>query len=79
MLAGLGAVDLVTPFDEATPLALIEALRPDVLIKDADYSIETVVGSDLGCCRMAARVKLAAARGRLFDHRRHRPHGENRA
>jgi D-beta-D-heptose 7-phosphate kinase/D-beta-D-heptose 1-phosphate adenosyltransferase len=47
VLAGLGCVDLVTPFDDATPLTLIETLRPDVLIKGADYTVEQVVGSDI--------------------------------
>ncbi|MFI4973957.1 MAG: D-glycero-beta-D-manno-heptose 1-phosphate adenylyltransferase [Caulobacterales bacterium] len=46
VLAGLASVDLVTPFDEETPMALIQAARPDVLIKGADYSVETVVGAD---------------------------------
>ncbi|WP_309644960.1 D-glycero-beta-D-manno-heptose 1-phosphate adenylyltransferase [Phenylobacterium sp.] len=44
VLAGLGSVDLVAPFDEDTPIALIEAARPDVLIKGADYSEDEVVG-----------------------------------
>ncbi len=47
VLAGLRSVDLVAPFDEATPLKLIEAARPDVLIKGADYTEEQVVGGDL--------------------------------
>jgi D-beta-D-heptose 7-phosphate kinase/D-beta-D-heptose 1-phosphate adenosyltransferase len=47
VLAGLSAVDLVAPFKEDTPLALIEALRPDVLIKGADYTVAQVVGGDL--------------------------------
>ena len=47
VLAGLGSVDLVAPFEEATPLKLIEAARPDVLIKGADYSEDQVVGGDL--------------------------------
>jgi len=34
-------------FDEDTPLMLIEALKPDVLLKGADYTVETVVGSDI--------------------------------
>jgi D-beta-D-heptose 7-phosphate kinase/D-beta-D-heptose 1-phosphate adenosyltransferase len=45
VLAALAAVDAVVVFDEATPLELIEALRPDVLVKGGDYSIETVVGA----------------------------------
>lgn len=47
VLASLSSVDLVVLFDEETPLALIEAFRPDVLVKGADYTVETVVGSDV--------------------------------
>ena len=45
VLAGLHAVDYITIFEEATPLALIQALRPDVLVKGADYRKDEVVGS----------------------------------
>jgi D-beta-D-heptose 7-phosphate kinase/D-beta-D-heptose 1-phosphate adenosyltransferase len=44
VLGGLSSVDLVTPFDEDTPLNLINRLRPDVLVKGADYSQDEVVG-----------------------------------
>ena len=47
VIGGLASVDRVTSFDEPTPLALIERLRPDVLIKGADYTREGVVGGDL--------------------------------
>ena len=47
VLAGLRSVDLVVAFDEETPLRLIEAARPDVLVKGADYSLEGVVGREL--------------------------------
>jgi D-beta-D-heptose 7-phosphate kinase/D-beta-D-heptose 1-phosphate adenosyltransferase len=47
VLAGLADVDLVTVFAEDTPEALIAALRPDVLVKGADYTMDTVVGADL--------------------------------
>ncbi len=47
VMAALGAVDAVTLFDEDTPLALIGALRPDVLVKGGDYSVETVVGHEM--------------------------------
>ncbi len=47
VLAGLAAVDYVTVFEESTPLELIQALRPDVLVKGADYKIEEVVGADV--------------------------------
>jgi D-beta-D-heptose 7-phosphate kinase/D-beta-D-heptose 1-phosphate adenosyltransferase len=45
VLAGLQPVDLVAPFAEATPIELIKAVRPDVLIKGADYTVEGVVGA----------------------------------
>ena len=47
VLAALGAVDYVTIFDELTPLNLIEKLRPDVLVKGADYEGKEVVGSSV--------------------------------
>ena len=47
VVAALAAVDRVVLFDAATPLALIAALRPDVLVKGGDYSRETIVGADL--------------------------------
>lgn len=39
-------VDAVTLFDEDTPMELIEAIRPDVIVKGGDYTPETVVGND---------------------------------
>ena len=47
VLASLEMVDLVIIFSEETPIELIRALQPDVLIKGADYQIDTVVGADL--------------------------------
>lgn len=46
VMASLGSVDLVVLFTEDTPVKLIEALRPDVLAKGADYTINEVVGGD---------------------------------
>jgi len=46
LVAALVAVDCVVLFDEDTPLALIEHLRPDVLVKGADYAREAIVGAD---------------------------------
>lgn len=46
LLAALACVDCVVPFDDETPLALIEALRPDVLVKGADYALDAIVGAD---------------------------------
>jgi D-beta-D-heptose 7-phosphate kinase/D-beta-D-heptose 1-phosphate adenosyltransferase len=44
VMASLAPVDLVVLFDEETPLELVRALRPDVLIKGSDYRVEDVVG-----------------------------------
>lgn len=44
LLAALSCVSYVVLFDEDTPLQLIETLKPDVLVKGADYTPETVVG-----------------------------------
>lgn len=47
VVAGLASVDCVVLFDEPTPLALLEALRPDLLVKGGDYTRDTIVGADL--------------------------------
>jgi D-beta-D-heptose 7-phosphate kinase/D-beta-D-heptose 1-phosphate adenosyltransferase len=46
LLAALACVDCVVLFEEETPLALIERLRPDVLVKGADYARAAIVGGD---------------------------------
>jgi rfaE bifunctional protein nucleotidyltransferase chain/domain len=46
MLAALAFVDAVIAFDEETPLELIRLVKPDILIKGNDYSIENIAGSD---------------------------------
>ena len=47
VMASMAPVDLVTLFDEDTPLEMIQALRPDVLVKGSDYTVDQVVGGDL--------------------------------
>jgi D-beta-D-heptose 7-phosphate kinase / D-beta-D-heptose 1-phosphate adenosyltransferase len=47
VLASLASTDMVVLFEEDTPLKLIEAIRPDVLVKGADYSVEKVVGHEI--------------------------------
>ncbi len=46
VLAALEAVDWVVPFDTDTPEPLLEAIKPDVLVKGGDYSVEEVVGHE---------------------------------
>ncbi|HMF54531.1 MAG TPA: D-glycero-beta-D-manno-heptose-7-phosphate kinase [Edaphobacter sp.] len=46
VMAALASVDAVVLFEEDTPLELIRALRPNVLVKGGDYTIETVIGHE---------------------------------
>lgn len=46
VLTALKCVDRVIPFDESTPARLIKSIRPDVLVKGADYNVSEIVGSD---------------------------------
>ena len=47
VLASLSFVDAVVLFDEDTPYELIKVVRPDVLVKGADYKPEEIVGHDI--------------------------------
>lgn len=46
VIAGHSAVDLVVIYEEDTPLETLEALRPDTLVKGADFTIDKVIGAD---------------------------------
>lgn len=56
VLAALESVDAVVLFDQDTPIDLIRAIRPDVLVKGADYTVDKVVGGDF----------VTASGGRVF-------------
>ena len=58
VLGSLKSVDAVVIFNEDTPLRLIEALQPDVLVKGAEYTIDTIVGAELVLNR-GGRIVLA--------------------
>jgi rfaE bifunctional protein nucleotidyltransferase chain/domain len=47
VLAAFGVVDYVCLFEEDTPLELIKAVLPDVLVKGSDWTIDTIVGKDV--------------------------------
>lgn len=47
IIAALGFVDLVVIFSEETPYNLIKTIKPDVLVKGADYEIKDIVGHDV--------------------------------
>jgi len=63
VLAGLAAVDCVVLFDEDTPLDLITALTPDVLVKGADYTVERIVGADVVQARGGRVVRIPIVAG----------------
>lgn len=47
VLASVAAVDAVVVFDDDTPIEIIRQIRPDVLVKGADYELDAVVGGDI--------------------------------
>jgi D-beta-D-heptose 7-phosphate kinase/D-beta-D-heptose 1-phosphate adenosyltransferase len=57
VLAAFACVDCVVLFDDPTPLALITALHPDILVKGGDYHPDTVVGADVVRAR-GGRVEI---------------------
>ena len=64
LIAALEAVDAVTWFDEDTPAALIEALRPEVLVKGGDWPAEKIVGAAQTLARGGRVVSIP------FEHQR---------
>jgi D-beta-D-heptose 7-phosphate kinase/D-beta-D-heptose 1-phosphate adenosyltransferase len=63
IVGAIRAVDLVVIFDEPTPIALIEKISPDVLVKGADYNEDQVVG-DLVKARGGRVVLVPIVAGR---------------
>ena len=63
VLAALAAVDAVVIFDEETPLALITALQPDVLVKGADWAHDAIVGRDVVEARGGRVVRVPIVAG----------------
>jgi D-beta-D-heptose 7-phosphate kinase/D-beta-D-heptose 1-phosphate adenosyltransferase len=59
VLASLAMVDLVVIFDEDTPETLIKSLRPDLLVKGADYRLDQIVGADF-VASYGGKVLIAA-------------------
>ena len=64
LIAALQAVDAVTWFDEDTPAAIIEALRPEVLVKGGDWPAEKIVGAVATLARGGRVVSIP------FEHQR---------
>lgn len=63
VVAALAAVDCVVLFDDPTPLELIQALAPDVLVKGADYAADRIVGAEWVEARGGRVVRVPLASG----------------
>jgi D-beta-D-heptose 7-phosphate kinase/D-beta-D-heptose 1-phosphate adenosyltransferase len=63
VLSALAAVDAVVVFDEETPLEVVSALRPDVLVKGADWAEDAIVGRDVVEQRGGRVVRIPIATG----------------
>ena len=64
VIAALDSVDFVTWFEEDTPLALIQTVRPDVLVKGGDWPVERIVGAGEVLARGGRVLSIA------FEHER---------
>ncbi len=60
LIAGLSVVDAVVLFDESTPYELLSSVRPDVLVKGADYRIDQIIGREFA--GRVERIKLVKGR-----------------
>ena len=76
LLGALESVDAIVVYEEDTPLSVMEAIRPDIIVKGGDYDRSTIVGADLvesyggrvaivPITNDVSTSKLAAALGRL--------------
>ena len=63
LLGALTAVDAVVIFDEDTPLEIVAALQPDVLVKGADWAADAIVGREVVEARGGKVVRIPLAEG----------------
>lgn len=63
VLAHLRSVDFVTGFDDDTPLALITAVQPDVLVKGGDWPVDRIVGNEAVAARGGRVLSLPLIEG----------------
>ncbi len=57
LIAGFAAVDAVVIFEESTPYELLKQIKPDVLVKGADYKLEEIVGREFA--KRVERIQLS--------------------
>lgn len=79
VMASIKGVDVVVVFEDDTPLELIGELRPDVLIKGADYAEDQIVGADIVRARGGRIMRVPLVEGqsttRIIDRSRQTPEG----
>lgn len=63
LVAALAAVDAAIVFDEETPFEIISRLRPDVLVKGADWAADAIVGRDVVEARGGRVVRMPVEQG----------------
>ena len=63
LVAALAAVEAVVVFDETTPLEIVMALQPDVLVKGADWAEGAIIGADVVEARGGRVVRIPLAEG----------------
>jgi len=63
VLLALDCVDAAVVFDEGTPLQIITAIQPDILVKGADWDADAIVGRDVVEARGGRVVRIALAPG----------------
>jgi D-beta-D-heptose 7-phosphate kinase/D-beta-D-heptose 1-phosphate adenosyltransferase len=63
ILLSLRSVDAVVVFDETTPHELIQTVQPDILVKGADWGVDSIVGRDVVEARGGRVVRMALAEG----------------
>ena len=63
LLSALACVDGVVVFDEDTPLEIISALQPDILVKGADWAPDAIVGRDVVEARGGSVIRIAVEEG----------------
>ncbi len=63
LMAALSFVDAVILFDEPTPSELIEAVKPDILVKGDDYTVDNIAGADFVLSRGGEVKTIALVKG----------------
>jgi len=63
VLAALAPIDYVVLFHERTPLSLIKLIKPDVLVKGADWNASDIVGSDMVRANKGRILRIAVKKG----------------